>query len=58
MTNALRLMVVDDHALFRRGLVGLLEEIPGFQVVGQAGDGLQALPIIEELPSRYAPARP
>ncbi len=44
----LRLVVVDDHALFRRGLVGLLEEMPGFQVVGQAGDGAQALPLIEQ----------
>jgi len=48
MTNPLRLVVVDDHALFRRGLVGLLEEMPEFQVVGQAGDGEQALPIIEQ----------
>ena len=50
MSNAasLRLVVVDDHALFRRGLVGLLEEMPGFQVVGQAGDGLQALLVIEQ----------
>lgn len=44
-----RLVVVDDHALFRRGLVGLLEEMPGFQVVGQAGDGQQAVPMIEQL---------
>lgn len=44
----LRLVVVDDHALFRRGLIGLLEEMPGFQVVGQAGDGEQALPVIEQ----------
>jgi DNA-binding NarL/FixJ family response regulator len=44
----LRLVVVDDHALFRRGLVGLLDEIPGFIVVGQASDGQQALPVIEE----------
>lgn len=47
--GVLRLMVVDDHALFRRGLVGLLEEMPGFQVVGQAGDGQQALPMIDQL---------
>lgn len=47
--GVLRLMVVDDHALFRRGLVGLLEEMPGFQVVGQAGDGEQALPMIDQL---------
>jgi len=43
-----RLVVVDDHALFRRGLVGLLDEMPGFSVVGQAGDGQQALPVIEQ----------
>lgn len=46
--NGLRLVVVDDHVLFRRGLVGLLEEMPGFKVVGQAGDGQQALSVIEE----------
>ena len=44
----LRLLVVDDHALFRRGLVGLLEEIPGFQVVGQAADGAEALPLVDQ----------
>ena len=48
MTQTLRLVVVDDHALFRRGLVGLLEDMPGFTVVGQAGDGQQALPVIEK----------
>lgn len=45
----LRLVVVDDHSLFRRGLVGLLDEIPGFSVVGQANNGEQALPVIEQL---------
>lgn len=48
MTQTLRLVVVDDHALFRRGLVGLLEEMPDFSVVGQAGDGQQAMPLIEK----------
>jgi len=46
--NPIRLVVVDDHILFRRGLVGLLEEMPGFKVVGQAADGLQALEVIEQ----------
>ena len=46
--KAVRLVVVDDHALFRRGLVGLLSEMPGIEVVGQAGDGQQALPVIEQ----------
>ena len=46
--NGIRLVVVDDHALFRRGLVGLLSEMSGIEVVGQAGDGAQALAIIEQ----------
>lgn len=41
-----RLVVVDDHALFRRGLVGLLGDMPEFLVVGEASDGLQALEVI------------
>ncbi len=38
-----RLGVVDDHALFRAGLISLLGEIAEFQVVGEAGDGPGAL---------------
>ncbi|HEX7974394.1 MAG TPA: response regulator transcription factor [Anaerolineales bacterium] len=44
--NRLRLVVVDDHALFRAGLIGLLNEMPEFQVVGEAGDGQSSLEII------------
>lgn len=43
-----RLVVVDDHTLFRTGLVGLLEEMNGFQVVGEAADGLQAVDVIRK----------
>lgn len=43
----LRIAVVDDHALFRRGLVGLLSEMADFQVVGEAGNGKEALPMIQ-----------
>ncbi len=42
----IRLVVVDDHTLFRRGLVSLLAEIDAFDVVGEAGNGLDALQII------------
>lgn len=49
MRNPIRLMIVDDHTLFRRGLVGLLDEMPDFEVVGQASDGLQALVVIEQV---------
>jgi DNA-binding NarL/FixJ family response regulator len=47
--NRLRLVVVDDHTLFRRGLVSLLEEMSEFQVVGEASNGQDALTIIETL---------
>lgn len=43
----LRLVVVDDHALFRRGLIGLLDDMPEFKVVGEAGNGKEALTIIQ-----------
>jgi DNA-binding NarL/FixJ family response regulator len=41
-----RLAVVDDHALFRAGLISLLSEMLEFQVVGEAGDGQGALEIV------------
>ena len=40
--NALRLLLVDDHTLFRRGLKALLQAEPGFEVVGEAGDAGEA----------------
>lgn len=43
-----RLLVVDDHALFRAGLVNLLAQMPELQVVGEAGDGRAALEEVGE----------
>jgi DNA-binding NarL/FixJ family response regulator len=48
MSEPIRIVVVDDHALFRRGLVGLLSEMPDFQVVGEAADGKEALNVIAD----------
>lgn len=45
--NRVRIVVVDDHALFRRGLISLLEEMPEFHVVGEAVNGQEALTVIE-----------
>ena len=42
-----RLVVVDDHALFRAGLVSLLAQMPELEVVGEAGNGRQALEVIQ-----------
>lgn len=47
MNTQIRIVVVDDHTLFRRGLVGLLSEMEGFKVVGEASNGQVALPLIE-----------
>ncbi len=38
-----RLLVVDDHTLFRRGLVALLAADPGVLVIGEAGDAAEAV---------------
>ena len=38
----IRILVVDDHPLFRRGIKALLESHPEFNVVGEAGDAGEA----------------
>jgi len=38
----IRILVVDDHSLFRRGLIALLAREPSLQVVGEAADAGQA----------------
>ena len=45
----IRLAVVDDHALFRAGLVSLLREMHEFIVVGEAGDGVDAIELVEKV---------
>jgi two-component system, NarL family, nitrate/nitrite response regulator NarL len=45
----IRLLVVDDHNLFRRGLIALLEQDARLQVVGEAGDANQALNVARRL---------
>lgn len=38
--NVIRVLIIDDHTLFRSGIKLLLERQQGFEVVGEAGDGL------------------
>ncbi|MBI4281927.1 MAG: response regulator transcription factor [Chloroflexi bacterium] len=47
--SPLRVLVVDDHALFRRGLVEMLGEESDIQVVGEAADGREAVAQAEAL---------
>jgi DNA-binding NarL/FixJ family response regulator len=37
--KSIRMIVVDDHALFRAGLISLLSEMEGLEILGEAGDG-------------------
>jgi two-component system response regulator NreC len=47
--SKIRVLVVDDHTLFRQGIVGLLESQPDIEVVGQAGNGKDGLAAAVEL---------
>ncbi len=39
----IRIVVVDDHTLFRRGITALLARVPDFDVVGEAADGFEGI---------------
>ncbi len=48
-TDSITVMVVDDHPIMRSGLCDVLEHSGRFVVVGQAGDGEEALRLAEEV---------
>lgn len=41
-----RIVVVDDHALFRAGLISLLSQMPEIEVIGEAGDAREAIEVV------------
>jgi DNA-binding NarL/FixJ family response regulator len=41
--NTLRLLIVDDHPLFRKGMRTLLDSMPDIEVIGEATSGLEAV---------------
>ena len=43
MSAAIRVMIVDDHPVVRNGLSGMFAGEPGFEVVGDASDGSEAV---------------
>jgi len=49
MNESCRVLIVDDHPLFRRGLVQLLRTIPAFVLVGEAASGAEGLALAREL---------
>jgi DNA-binding NarL/FixJ family response regulator len=50
--DGIRVLVVDDHAVVRRGLLAFLESEPDLEVVGDADGGSQALDLLAQLDSQ------
>ena len=44
-----RVVLADDHLLFREGMKRLIEEMPDVEVIGEASDGLELLALLKEL---------
>jgi two-component system response regulator NreC len=47
--TTLKVLMVEDHALVRQGVKALLDEEPDITIVGEAGDGNQALVLAQQL---------
>jgi DNA-binding NarL/FixJ family response regulator len=47
--DPIRVLIADDHALFRRGLEMVLKEEPGIELVGHASDGAEAVQMAGEV---------
>jgi len=57
MSEKIRVLLVDDHTLFRSGIKSLLQRNEDFEVVGEAGDGLEGIKRARSLaPDGQAPA--
>jgi NarL family two-component system response regulator LiaR len=49
MSESIRVLIADDHQLVRQGLAALLAVKPGFEVVGQAENGVEAVKLANSL---------
>ncbi len=49
MVQKKTILIVDDHALFREGLKAIMERNPNYEVIGEVGNGRQALPMVRKL---------
>jgi DNA-binding NarL/FixJ family response regulator len=48
-TAPVRLLIADDHALVRSGLRVMLKREPGFEIIGEAGNGREAVELCRSL---------
>jgi DNA-binding NarL/FixJ family response regulator len=51
LDRPIRLLIVDDHPVVRDGLRGVFTGDPDFEVVGEAGDGAEAVAMVERNPA-------
>lgn len=49
MPDKISVLLVDDHSLVRRGFRRILEDEPDIEVTGEAGDGAEAVRLVQEL---------
>jgi two-component system response regulator NreC len=49
MGNNVRIVLADDHTILREGLRALLSADPDFEIIGEAGDGREAVRCVEKL---------
>jgi DNA-binding NarL/FixJ family response regulator len=49
MNTQVKIIIADDHPIFRRGLKQVIEDDTNLQVIGEAENGIEALKIIEKL---------
>jgi two-component system nitrate/nitrite response regulator NarL len=47
--ESIKVLIVDDHTLFRRGIAAVLANQEGLEVVGEAADGLEAIQKVKEI---------
>src|SRR5687767_1341252 len=47
--RVIRVLLADDHPVVRAGIRNLLEKVPDIEVIGEAGDGGEALRLAQEL---------
>jgi two-component system nitrate/nitrite response regulator NarL len=49
MHNIIRVLIIDDHPLFRKGVSQIISDDPNFEVVGEAASGQEGLDLADEL---------
>lgn len=54
-SDVIRIMVVDDHRIVRRGLLAYIATVPTFRMIGEAADGEQALALLREWHALHQP---